>query len=219
MITDDAKYEVSIILTLFNSKNYYLRSIDSILKQTFKNYELVIVDDGSTDNIENEIIPYLKLYKNFKYIRHTNRGHPLSLNTGIINSTAALITFLDSDDEYKREHIEERVIYLANNRSVDIIYSPATIVGEEKDFFVPDARDKNKLIHLKDCVIGGTFFGKREVFEELNGFENIYSHDYEFFVRAQSKFVIMKYNSPTYIYYRNNPDSVISKLKKKFRDE
>ncbi|MEP7146813.1 MAG: glycosyltransferase family 2 protein, partial [bacterium] len=89
LITDDAKYEVSIILTLFNSKNYYLRSIDSILKQTFKNYELVIVDDGSTDNIENEIFSCLKLYKNFKYIRHSNRGHPLSLNSGIISSTAS----------------------------------------------------------------------------------------------------------------------------------
>ncbi len=218
MITNDTKYEVSVILTLFNSKEYFRRAMASVLNQTFKNYELVIVDDGSTDSIENEIFQFLKLNNNLSYIRHSNRGHPLSLNTGIRNSSANLITFLDSDDEYKPHHLEERVKYFASNDSIDLIYSPATLIGDEKDFFVPDARDTNKLIHLSDCVIGGTFFGKREIFEELDGFENTYSHDSEFFERAQNKFVIMKYNSPTYIYYRNNPGSIIGKLKKNIAD-
>ena len=218
MISGDAKYKVSIVLTLFNSKNYYLRAVNSVLNQTFKNYELVIVDDGSTDAIETELFSLLKQNPDFIYIRHSNKGHALSLNTGIKISTAKLITFLDSDDEYKPGHIEERVNYFENNKSVDLIYSPATIIGDEEDLFVPDARDKNKLIHLNDCVIGGTFFGKREVFENLEGFKNVYSHDSEFFERAKNKFVTMKFNSPTYVYYRNNPGSIISQLKKNMID-
>ncbi|MDQ3193654.1 MAG: glycosyltransferase, partial [Bacteroidota bacterium] len=165
MISGDFKYKVSIVLTLFNSKNYYLRAVNSVLNQTFKNYELIIVDDGSTDAIETELFFLLKQNHDFIYIRHSNKGHALSLNTGINISTAKLITFLDSDDEYKPGHIEERVNYFENNKSVDLIYSPATIIGDEEDLFVPDARDKSKLIHLNDCVIGGTFFGKRQVFE------------------------------------------------------
>ncbi len=218
MITDENKYDVSVILTLYNSKSFYRRSIDSVMNQTFTNYELLIVDDGSTDNIESDLFPLLKLNNNFKYIRHSNRGHPLSLNAGITNSSARLITFIDSDDEYKPNHLRERINYFSKNEAVDLIYSPAELIGDEKDFFVPDAKNVNQLIHLKDCVIGGTFFGKREVFEELEGFRNVYSHDSEFFERAQNKFVTMKYNSPTYVYYRNNPDSVISKLKKTVTD-
>jgi len=87
------------------------------------------------------------------------------------------------------------------------------IIGEEKDLFVPDARDTSKLVHLKDCVIGGTFFGKRKVFVELNGFKNIYSHDFDFFNRANEKFTVLKYDLPTYVYHRDNSESVINKMK------
>ncbi|MEO8664954.1 MAG: glycosyltransferase family 2 protein [Ignavibacteria bacterium] len=218
MITGEVKYEVSVILTLYNSKKFFRRAVDSVVNQTFRDFELIIIDDGSTDKIENEIFPLLKQNDNFKYLRHSNRGHPLSLNEGIMTASGRFVTFIDSDDEYKPKHIEERVNYFAINASVDIIYSLATLVGDENDFYVPDAKDRSKLIHLNDCYIGGTFFGKREVFEELEGFKNIYSHDSEFFERAQNKFVTMKYDSPTYIYYRNNPDSVISKLKKAATD-
>lgn len=219
MVTDTITYDVSVILTLFNSKNYFKRAIDSVLNQTYSNYELIIVDDGSVDNTESELFPILKANNNFKYIRHSNRKHPLSLNTGIVNSSGKYIALIDSDDEYKSNHLEDRINFVLNNPEIDLIYSPATIVGEETDLFVPDAKDYSKLIHLDDCIIGGTFFGKREVFEELEGFKNVYSHDSEFYERANMKYVVRKFNSPTYIYYRNNPDGVINKLKKQSDDK
>ena len=74
--------------------------------------------------------------------------------------------------------------------------------------------DNSKLVHLNDCIIGGTFFGKRKVFLEMNGFRNIYSHDSDFYKRAFDKFKIERFDNSDYVYYRNNPDSVISKLKK-----
>ncbi len=162
MEIDSFKYAVSVILTLYNSKNFYTRALDSIVEQSFKDFEIVIVDDGSIDEIEKEIFPFLKMNSNAKYIKHSNRKHPLSLNTGIVNSSGNYITFLDSDDEYKTRHLEERVNYFLSNPDVDLIHSPATLIGEEKDFFVPDANDKSRLIHLNDCVIGGTFFGKEQ---------------------------------------------------------
>ncbi|MEO8209807.1 MAG: glycosyltransferase family A protein [bacterium] len=219
MVIDTKTYDVSVILTLFNSKKFFKRAIDSVLNQTFNNYELIIVDDGSSDGIESVLFPILKVNHNFKYIRHSNRKHPLSLNTGIINSSGKFISLIDSDDEYKSNHLEERIKYFLNNSEVDLIYSPATIIGDERDFYVPDSKDNTKLIHLDDCIIGGTFFGKRKVFEELNGFENVYSHDSEFYERANKKYLVSKFNSPTYIYYRNNPDSIINKLKKEYDDQ
>ncbi len=75
------------------------------------------------------------------------------------------------------------------------MYSSATIIGDRTDCYVPDANDRNKLIHLDDCIIGGTFFGKRKVFEELGGFKNIYSHDSDFYNRASGKFNVRKFDS------------------------
>lgn len=218
METDTGKYDVSVILTLFNSRKVFKRALNSVLNQTFKNYELIIIDDGSTDGTEEEIFQYLKVNSNFKYIRHSNRKHPLSLNAGIINSTGKFITFIDSDDEYKPTHLEERVSYFLKNPEVDLIHSPAALIGDEEDLYVPDVNDNSNLIHLKDCIIGGTLFGKRNVFEELRGFRNIYSHDSDFYNRAFPRFNVKLFDSPTYVYYRNNPDSVISKLKEKINE-
>ncbi|HMS63944.1 MAG TPA: glycosyltransferase family 2 protein [Ignavibacteria bacterium] len=215
MKTGMKDYSVSVILTLFNSKSFYKKALDSILNQTYRDFEVVIVDDGSTDNIETELFPLFKSNPDIKYIRHSNRGHPLSLNTGIKNSSGKFITFLDSDDEYLPEHLNQRVNYFNENPETDLLYSPALLIGNENDFLVPDANDNSKLIHLNDCVIGGTLFGKRKVFEELEGFRNIYSHDFDFINRlnASGNFRAVKFNSLTYKYYRDNPESVINKMK------
>jgi len=218
METDVREYEVSVILTLYNSKETFKRALNSVLAQTYKNFELIIVDDGSTDGIEIEILPAVKENNNFKYIRHSNRKHPLSLNTGIVNSSGKFITFLDSDDEYKSSHLEERVNFFLMNPDADLVHSPATIIGNENDLLVPDANDISKMIHINDCIIGGTFFGKKKIFEELNGFRDVYSHDSEFYKRALTRVNVKFFNSPTYIYYRNNPGSLINKFKEKLNE-
>ena len=214
MVTDDQKYEVSIILATYNSANFLKRSVDSVLHQTFGNFELLIIDDGSTDNTFNMLFPYLVEHNNIKYLRHSNRRHPISLNAGIMNSKGNYITFLDADDEYLPEHIAMRVEFMNSNKSVDLIHSPAMLRGEENDFYIPDAKDMSKLIHINDCIIGGTLFGKREIFLESGGFRNMYSHDSDFVNRVESSYKICRFNEPTYIYHRDNPASITSSLRK-----
>jgi glycosyltransferase involved in cell wall biosynthesis len=217
--TETDKFTVSVILTVYNRKRLVTRAIDSILKQTYKNYEVIIVDDGSTDNLEEILFPILKEHSNFKYIRHSNRKTAYSLNTGILNSTGKYITFLDSDDEYMNEHLKTRINFFKKHKKVDLIYSSATLVGDEKDFYVPDARNTSKKIHINDCVIGATFFGKKKVFTELEGFKDMYSYDSDFHKRAKKKFKVKKIDVPTYIYYRNHPDSVINQFNNLLSDE
>ncbi len=206
--------KISIILPVYNRKKLLKRAVLSILNQSYKNFEVIIVDDGSEDKVENYLFPVLKKYDYFKYVRHSNRKTPLSMNTGIRLAAGDFITFLDSDDEYEKDHLKHRINFFKNNKEVDLIYSSATIIGKEQDFFVPDARNKKKLIHLNDCIIGATFFGRAEVFDKLNGFKDIYSYDYDFYKRAKRIFHVKKLDIPTYIYYRNTPDSVINLMKK-----
>src|SRR5690606_33517027 len=172
---------VSVIIPLYNRRKYIISAVDSVLMQTYKNFEIIIVDDGSTDNVEKTLFPILKSHENIQYIRQSNSGPASALDKGIKIASGEYITFLDSDDEYKKDHIKKRINYFKNNPKTDLTYSTAEIIGKEEDMFVPDARNKKKLIHLNDCIIGGTFFGKIEVFQKLNGFKNIYAYDYDFF--------------------------------------
>jgi glycosyltransferase involved in cell wall biosynthesis len=208
------KYKISVIVTVYNRRQKLLKAIESLLNQTYKNFEVIIIDDGSTDGVENILFPVLKKNVNFKYLRHSNRHTVLSLNTGLKLAEGEFITFLDSDDEYSPEHLSERIKYFNKNKKVDLIHSPASLIGEEKDFYVVDAKNKKKLIHLNDCIIGATLFGKKNVFINLDGFKKIYSYDSDFLNRAKNKYKIERFDNPTYIYHRDSGDSVLTLMKK-----
>ncbi len=208
---------VSVTLPVYNRKYILERTFNSLIRQTFQDYELIIVDDGSTDKIEEIIIPYLKKHQNFKYVRHSNRDVALSRNTGILVSQGTYITFIDSDDEYKVEHLEKMVNFMQNNPDIDFVHSLPEIVGGKKDMWLPDANDITKLIHANDCVYSGTFFGKKEAFIQIGGFKDIpVGEDPDFYNRLVSsgKFKIHKLKEKTYIYYRNVEDSKCNNLKK-----
>lgn len=197
---------VSVILPTFNREKLLERAVSSILNQTFTNWELLIVDDGSGDGTFSLINEYQKKYEKIRYLRHANKKLSLSLNTGIQASCGEFITFIGSDDEYKPEHLELRYNYLNKNSDVDLLHGGIEIIG---DPFVKDKNDLSKKIHLKDCYIGGTFFCRRKIFEELGGFKNIeYSEDSEFFERVERKFKTVKVDFPTYVYHRDTPDSI-----------
>lgn len=206
----DYQPDISIILPSFNREKYLERSVNSVLNQSYKNWELIFIDDGGSDDTYSFIGSLLKTYDRIRYVKHKNRGLPLSRNTGILCSSGAYITFLDSDDEYKPDHLEKRFEYMLNNPDTDIIHGGIEVVG---DPYVKDKNDLSKLIHINECAVGGTFFGKRKVFEELNGFANInYSEDSEFLERVSRLFQVQKVSFPTYIYYRNTPDSICNSI-------
>ncbi len=213
MLIENNKYTVSVILTTYNRKKYIARAVKSLLNQSYKNFEVIIIDDGSSDGSEKIIFSYLKEHSNFKYIRHSNRKNPLSVNTGFLLASGKYITLLDSDDEYGRNHLKDRVNFIKKSKA-DLLHSPAKLIGEEKDMYLPDVRNKKKLIHINDCIIGATLFGRREVFLKLNGFKNKYSADSDFYKRAiKAGFEVTRFENTSYIYYRNLSDSVTNKLK------
>lgn len=202
--------KVSIIIPTFNREKLLKRAIDSVINQTYKLFEILIIDDGSTDSTFNLIKTYQNQFENIRYLRHSNRKLPLTLNAGIISAAGEYLTFLGSDDEYKSNHLVIRINILENDSSVDLLYGGVEIIG---DPFVKDKNDLSRLIHLSDCVIGGTFFGRKKVFIDIDGFKNIpYSEDSEFFERVSQKFNIRKIKDETYIYYRDTIDSICNNI-------
>ena len=197
---------VSIIMATYNRARYLNRSIDSLLSQTFKDWELLVVDDGSDDNSFELINKYLPDHENIRYLKHQRRKLAFSRNVGITASIGEYITFLDSDDEYDKNHLKFRIDFMQGRPDVDLIHGGIQVIGNP---YVVDKDNPDKTIHLEQCVIGGTFFGRRKVFIELKGFSSIsYSEDSEFLERAKEKFAVQKVGYPTYIYHRDAEDSI-----------
>ncbi len=206
-MSDNINYpEVSVILTVYNRAGYLKRCIDSLLVQSFTNWELISIDDGSIDNSHEILKKYEAKYKNIKVTRQNNIKLPLSRNRGINLSNGKYITFLDSDDEFEKDHLMHRVRFMEKHPEIDLLHGGVDIIGNE---FVRDKNNPQQFIHLSMCAIGATFFGKREVFVELKGFKNLsYSEDSEFLERAEKKFNVKKVNFNTYIYHRDAADSI-----------
>lgn len=201
---------VSIIMPTYNRAGLIERAIDSVINQTFKEWELIVVDDGSSDETFLIIDKYLKRYDNIRYMKHSNRRTPLTTNAGILAACGELIAFLGSDDEYKPDFLKKRIELLNSNPEIDMLHGGAEIIGHP---YVKDKNDLSKEIHLSECVIGGTFFGKRKIFLELEGFKDLkYSDDSDFFERAAEKYKIVKVEWPDYIYYRDTPDSICTTI-------
>lgn len=124
--------KVSVILPVYNGEKFINRAIHSVLNQSFRDIEIVIVDDCSRDNTKGAIFSeFGKLIgKNIIYHRNdTNRERSYSRNTGVELSKGEFIFFLDYDDEWEERYIEESVIHL---RDFDIVYSfPRTLIDED----------------------------------------------------------------------------------------
>jgi len=201
---------VSIILPAYNRAKLIPRAVKSVAAQTYLNWELLIIDDGSQDDTQEMCAGFVNKDKRIKYFFDEHKGLPPSLNRGIELASGNFVTFLGSDDEYLPRHLELRADYMNRHKEIDLLHGGVEIIGNE---FIKDKNDLSRLVHLSECIIGGTFFGKTEIFRELNGFKNIpYSEDSEFFERASEKYKIANVDFPTYVYYRNSEDSISNNI-------
>ncbi|HWC55157.1 MAG TPA: glycosyltransferase family 2 protein [Chitinophagaceae bacterium] len=198
---------VSVIMATYNRANYLDRSIPSFINQTYKNCELLVVDDGSEDDTFQKVSSYMDNHDNIRYLKHTNRKLSLTKNAGIKAAIGKFIAFLDSDDEYKPDYLEKRIQFMEANESVDLIEGGALIIG---DPYVKNKYDMTKKIHLSECPIGPTIFGKAEAFAKLEGFDKniFYSEDSYFWEKAQKILNVKKFDHLSYIYYRDTPGSI-----------
>jgi glycosyltransferase involved in cell wall biosynthesis len=165
----------SIIVPVFNVKEYLGRCLDSLISQNFKDFEIVIVNDGSTDGSDKICNSYLKKYVNIKLINQTNSGLSSARNAGIKNSNGDYILFVDSDDYIESDTLSTLSKYLIDNK-FDVIVGSAKVLVNNK-------------------------FHSRLTFTKANKLQNIFS-GVEFF-KLQLKFNSMHMPVWLYIYKRS----------------
>jgi glycosyltransferase involved in cell wall biosynthesis len=196
------KPKVSITMSVLNGARYIDEALASILAQTFHDFELIVVDDGSTDQTCEHVqrfIPRLDL----KYIRHTQtQGIVHSLNDGIRHSSGEFIAFLDHDDAWLPDFLETQVTYLDQHADVAMVHSDFQTIDSEGNVLehsVAASRGRMRpsgnvfaQLFMDSFIVGNSVLIRRECLEQLgSGFEeSLRFGDYHLWLRMARHFKI-----------------------------
>lgn len=151
------KYLVSIVTPVYNSERFISETIESIQSQTYRNWELLLIDDCSKDNSYEIIKNYMKNDDRIKYIKlEKNSGAAVSRNTGIKNAKGRFIAFIDSDDLWEAKKLEIQVKYMLENK-LGFSFTSYRYIKEDGTRTNKIAKAPNKINYnglLKNTIIG-----------------------------------------------------------------
>lgn len=136
---------VSIIIPTYNYGRYLLDSIESALNQTYPNVEVIVVDDGSTDDTKTIANSYP-----IKYVFQNHQGAPVAMNTGVKLSNGEFFITLGADDVLGQEYIAKTLEPMLKNKHIGFVYTGVRFFGDYEDVFMP-----RKLNHRFSILVGG----------------------------------------------------------------
>lgn len=208
--------EVSVIIPTYNRANFLKEAIDSVLSQTFNNFELIVVDDGSTDNTRDIIAKYSP---KIKYIYQPNAGVSAARNRGISATKCRYISFLDSDDLWKPSKLECQVDFMENNADSLISYTEEIWIRKGKRVNPRKRHQKysgwifDKVLPL--CTVSpSSSMIECSVFSDVGCFDESLPacEDYDFWIRASLKYKISLIKKPLIIKRGGHPDQLSRKI-------
>lgn len=174
--------KVSVIMPCYNDGAYIEEAVESVFSQTYKNIELIVIDDGSDDEYTVQVLKRLS-HSNIKVIR-TQRLRPAGArNAGIAAASGKYILPLDADDKIEPEYIEKAVKVLEENKQIGIVYCYANLFGEMSGRWdLPDYSFEKMLL---DNIVFVTALFYKEDWERVGGFRVEMKHgmeDYDFWL-------------------------------------
>ena len=175
----EKKIKVDIILPNFNSAEYIKETIQSILKQSFKNWNLIIVDDCSNIKTKNILKKYSKNKKIKIFWLKKNKGAGFCRNYAIKKSKASYIAFIDSDDIWKKEKLETQIRFMENNNYF-FTYTNYETFGKKKIIVYPSKDyDYKKFIH-DTSICTSTMIVRKEILKGVEFTNSKICEDYYF---------------------------------------
>lgn len=207
---------VSVIIPAYNSADYIAETLDSALKQRFREHEIIVVNDGSPDTKEFEfaIGPYLE---NIIYIRQKNAGAGVARNTGIEHARGDIIAFLDADDMWMPEFLASQFIFLERN-CYDMIYCDALLFGMQSPYrrtFMQAApssgdADFDSILALRCNVITSGTMARKKTIVDAGSFETerVRAHDFHLWLRMAKNGAKIGYQRKPLLKHRIHIDSL-----------
>ncbi|MGC9350198.1 MAG: glycosyltransferase [Anaerolineae bacterium] len=179
---------VSVNMSVYNGEQYVAEAVDSILNQTFSDFELIVVDDGSTDRT-GEILGSYKAPR-LHVLTQSNRGIPRSRNRALESSQGRYIAVMDSDDVSLPTRLERQVAFLEEHREIGVLGSACLVsdevTGEDRELVLPlsDEKLRGHLIRGNPFVHSSVMM-RKSVLQEVGGYNESFPYilDYELWVR------------------------------------
>jgi len=126
---------VSVIITCFNQEKHIIKTLQSVLSQTYKEWECIVIDDGSTDNSEGAIKAFVKDDLRFKYKYQANKGVSAARNAGFKLATGNFVNFLDGDDTFLPNKLKEQVQVFEDNPEIAVCICDHQFYLEKQEIF------------------------------------------------------------------------------------
>lgn len=208
--------KVSVIMPAYNVAPYIGAAIDSVFAQTFADWELVIADDGSTDNSANVARAYAAKDPRVKLVGNPNGGVSVARNHAIRESSGEFLAILDSDDLWEPTYLEKQFAIFDEHPEVDIVTGNGWFLGGRRHGLParpwPDARPQPTLATIladEESIFIMTVM-RRRVYDRIGGFnERLRSNeDYEYWLRAATHGFRFHRNDEPLGHYRRRDDSV-----------
>ncbi|MFH0988289.1 MAG: glycosyltransferase, partial [Parcubacteria group bacterium] len=205
----------SVIIPTYNRVRLLPRAIASVLNQTNTDFELIIVDDGSTDGTRSVVADFQN--PRIKYLTHaTNKGYAAALNTGIAAATGEYIAFQDSDDEWRADKLENHWrVFHESGHEVGVVYSGFWRVSSRGRQFIPGRDVMKREGNLREALLAGNFIGapasvvRRACFERVGLFDEQLARrqDWEFWLRLSGQYEFRYIDEPL-LRANDSPDSM-----------
>lgn len=213
---------ISVIIPAFNAEKYIEECLNSLIVQSYQNFEIIIVDDGSKDKTKEIIQSFIEkncLY-NVKYFYQENQGPASARNTGIKNSVGEFIVLLDADDFLEKDCLEIKINYFLNNPRIDFLSTNAYLFysGKVKGFyrFINEKEIQNKLqvesLVMENTIITSTVMIRKSIFNFVGLFnesrEIIGVEDFELWLRMSTAKIKSGFINLPLTYYREHSNSI-----------
>lgn len=213
---------VTIITPTFNRADFIGIAIESVLKQTVADFELIIVDDGSTDNSKDIIQTYVSRDSRVKYFYQQNQGQSVARNLALEKASGDYICFLDSDNYWPEDRLEKSLAAFQKFPDADIVYGDCITINEAGEIIshhnMKRYSGRVTALLLRDNFISmNTTMTKRKCFDEMGGMsgKRRVADDYDLWLKFSAKYVF-QYISEYLVYYRVMANQISSNKRLRF---
>lgn len=220
MIDKNKRIKISVIMSVYNGKDYLEQAVNSVLAQTYTEFEFVIIDDCSTDGSYEMLLSIAKLDNRVSLFRNeTNQGLTKSLNLGVKFSKGDYIARMDADDICIPQRLEYQLSYILENREVDLLYADTVLIDKNSEVICDSWRPNNinkvlSCLEKHNFIPHPTVIFRKSTFNRIGGYnENCRTgQDVDLWLRMRDQECHFGYLNKIVLMYRLNPSSVRSYL-------
>jgi glycosyltransferase involved in cell wall biosynthesis len=203
---------LSIIIPCYNSRDTLEETLQSVLYQKYDNWEAILVNDGSPDNLENIALKWIEKDARFKYFKKKNGGLGSARNYGINKAKGKYILPLDSDNRIRPEFAKNAISLLEDHHSVGVVYGNAMYIGDRNDLWLVKEFNFEEIL-IKNYIDACAIYHKT-LWTEIGGYDTKMPYqgneDWDFWLALGVKKVVFKHLNEITFDYRVTETSMIN---------